>query len=113
MENSFPNRVRMNRTGSRGNSEIGRNVASRSWRRRDIYFTWKRFQFLLVFLFLSGCASSSTYVEPTIEFSKLPRAGLGGPEKFETVVGRVTDARPGRRVVLFAKSGKWWVQPLA
>jgi hypothetical protein len=76
-------------------------------------FPWKRLQYLLIFLCLSGCDLHLKNVEPTIEFSQVPRAGLGGPEKFETVVGRVTDARPGCRVVLFAKSGKWWVQPLA
>src|SRR5262245_7623026 len=76
-------------------------------------FLEKRFQYLLIFLCLSGCDPHLKNVEPKIEFSQVPRAGLGGPEKFETVVGRVTGARPGRRVVLFAKSGKWWVQPLA
>jgi hypothetical protein len=76
-------------------------------------FSWKRLQYLLVFLCLSGCDLHLKNVEPTIEFSQVPRAGLGGPEKFETVGGRVAGARPGRRVVLFAKSGgRWWVQPL-
>lgn len=28
------------------------------------------------------------------------------------IAGRVTGARPGQRLVLFARSGVWWVQPL-
>ena len=28
------------------------------------------------------------------------------------IAGRVTGARPGQRIVLFARSGVWWVQPL-
>lgn len=28
------------------------------------------------------------------------------------IAGRVTGARPGQRIVLFSRSGPWWVQPL-
>lgn len=73
----------------------------------------KRLRFLLFFLCLGGCGVRLANVEPKIEFSQVPRAAPGGPEKFETVGGRVAGARPGQRIVLFAKSGKWWVQPLA
>jgi hypothetical protein len=38
---------------------------------------------------------------------------MGGPDKLDTIEGRVKGARPGQRVVLFARSGLWWVQPLA
>lgn len=31
----------------------------------------------------------------------------------DRIEGRVTGARPGQRIVLFARSGFWWVQPLA
>jgi hypothetical protein len=31
----------------------------------------------------------------------------------EAIEGRVTGAQPGQRIVLFARSGKWWVQPFA
>src|SRR5688572_18283596 len=72
-----------------------------------------RLQYLLIVLCLGGCKVHSTNVEPKIEFSQIPRAAPGGPEKFEPVGGRVAGARPGQRIVLFAKSGRWWVQPLA
>jgi hypothetical protein len=49
---------------------------------------------------------------PSIEFSLIPPAGDGSPDRLETIGGRVHGARPGDRVVLFALSGAWWVQPL-
>ena len=61
--------------------------------------------------FLSGCRSS-TRPGPAIQFTKLPEAIEGGPDRLETIEGKVTGARPGQKLVLFAKSGAWWVQPL-
>jgi hypothetical protein len=52
-------------------------------------------------------------VEPVIEFTKLPPAGAGSPDKLDEIAGRVNGARPGQRIVLFARSGVWWVQPAA
>ena len=49
---------------------------------------------------------------PSIEFTTVPRAASGGAERLAQAAGRVTGARPGNRVVLYAKSGVWWVQPL-
>jgi len=70
--------------------------------------------FLVTFcLLLGSCRSSVNNVAPSIAFSKVPRADVGGPAKVETIEGRVTGARPGQRIVLFAKSGQWWVQPAA
>ncbi len=45
--------------------------------------------------------------------SAAPPAGEGSQEQLEPIEGRVTGARPGERIVLFARSGKWWVQPFA
>ncbi|PWU07856.1 MAG: hypothetical protein C5B51_08990 [Terriglobia bacterium] len=42
----------------------------------------------------------------------MPSAGDGSPDKLEQIEGRVTGARPGQRIVLYALSGVWWVQPL-
>ena len=52
-------------------------------------------------------------VPPSIEFTLLPPVREGSPDIVDTIAGRVTGARPGQRVVLFARSGVWWVQPLA
>ena len=47
-----------------------------------------------------------------IQFTTVPEAGSGGSERMVRIAGRVTGAAPGQRIVLFAKSGVWWVQPL-
>jgi hypothetical protein len=60
---------------------------------------------------LSGCGSSRS--QPAIEFTAVPEAGPGGPAKTERISGRVHGAGRKQRIVLFAKSGTWWVQPLA
>jgi hypothetical protein len=50
---------------------------------------------------------------PAIVFTTLPPAQEGGSDTSAVIAGRVTGARPGQRLVLFAKSGVWWVQPMA
>jgi formate hydrogenlyase transcriptional activator len=50
---------------------------------------------------------------PSIEFTKVPRAGEGNALKLVTIEGRVLGAHPGQQIVLFARSGAWWVQPFA
>ena len=61
---------------------------------------------------LTGCGITKAGVEPSIVFTRVPPAGDGSPDKLEEIEGRVNGARPGQRVVLFALSGTWWVQPL-
>jgi hypothetical protein len=75
----------------------------------------KRFRAVLplVCLLIAACRPPQTPVRPSIEFTRLPPAGEGSPNKVDTIEGRVTGARFGQRVVLFARSGLWWVQPLA
>jgi len=60
---------------------------------------------------LNGCANRQAATKPSIEFNVIPPATEGGPDKVAPVAGRVTGARPGQRIVLFAKAGIWWVQP--
>jgi len=50
---------------------------------------------------------------PSIEFTKLPAFGAGSATILDAIEGRATGVRPGQKVVLYAKSGQWWVQPLA
>jgi hypothetical protein len=61
----------------------------------------------------TACRGRTPVVPPAITFSTVPPAGEGGSDRMAVIAGRVTGARPGRRLVLFAKSGVWWVQPLA
>jgi hypothetical protein len=48
---------------------------------------------------------------PSLEFTRVPPSDKGGPDMMDTIQGRVRGARPGQKVVIFAKSGIWWVQP--
>lgn len=60
-----------------------------------------------------GCTSTQPQVDPSIEFTHLPPAGEGNAEILLAIAGKVKNARPGQKVVLFAHSGVWWIQPLA
>jgi hypothetical protein len=62
---------------------------------------------------LLGCRPKPPAAPPTIEITRVPHAGSGGPERIEIIAGRVTGATSGNRVVLYAKSGIWWIQPLS
>jgi hypothetical protein len=65
----------------------------------------------LTTLLLVGCHSGSENVRPSIEFIKIPPAAQGGREKIDTIAGRVVGARSGQRIIVYARSGPWWVQP--
>jgi len=59
-----------------------------------------------------SCRSPESTVDPSIEFTTIPKADAGGPAALAPVAGRVNGARPNQRIVMFAKSGGvWWVQP--
>ena len=67
---------------------------------------------MLVFcLALNACQSRDADRGPSIEFSKIPPAAQGGRERVDSIAGRVTGARTGQQVVIYARSGTWWVQP--
>ena len=51
-------------------------------------------------------------VAPVIQFTAVPPAAAGGSDRTIRIAGRVTGAAPGQRIVLYARSGHWWVQPL-
>jgi hypothetical protein len=48
-----------------------------------------------------------------MQFTEIPEAGPGGAAKMERIAGRVSGARASQRVVLFARSGTWWIQPFS
>lgn len=68
--------------------------------------------FLFFGIFLSGCRFGQSGHKPSIEFTKVPPAGEGGPDKTDTIEGRAVGARSGQQLVLYARSGQWWVQPV-
>lgn len=48
----------------------------------------------------------------SIEFTRIPQTNPDGSALNDIIEGRVTGASPDQKVVLYAKTGKWWVQPL-
>jgi len=73
------------------------------------------FAFLLLTLcfVVGGCRARKVDGGPVVEFTKVPLAEEGGPDKLDVIEGRVREARPDQKIVLFAKSGTWYVQPFA
>src|ERR1700693_3413629 len=75
------------------------------------------FSVLLVYFVLTGCHSSSRNSAPTVAFSKGAAAYQESPYKTDITErdyktgmtdGRVTGARPGERIALYAKTdGRW------
>jgi len=67
--------------------------------------------FFSLFLF-DACQHSTS--KTAIEFTKIPVADVGGPDKMDAIEGRATGVRPGQQLVLYARSeGRWWIQPFA
>ncbi len=60
----------------------------------------------------AACGVRQDQVRPSIEFIEVPEAAPGGSGKRVPIRGRAIGARPGQQIVLFARSGVWWVQPL-
>lgn len=71
----------------------------------------RAFYLLLFCSLLIGCRTAQIPSAPKIEFTKIPPASEGGPDKLDFIEGRVTGARPEQKIILFAKSGSWWIQP--
>ena len=67
---------------------------------------------LLLFAWACGGGRPPDPVAPSIAFTVVPPAAAGGTERTTDIAGRVTGAAPGQRIVLYARSGHWWVQPL-
>jgi hypothetical protein len=72
---------------------------------------WPIGQALLFVALAAGCHTQKAATNPTIEFTKIPPAAQGGRERVDTISGRVTGAKPGQSIVIYAHSGPWWVQP--
>ena len=67
---------------------------------------------LLLVVALCGC-SQSPRNGPSIQITDIPPADQGGVIKLDVIKGRVTGAQTGQVVVLYARSGAWYVQPWA
>lgn len=79
-----------------------------------INLAWKSVLLMAICcIVLGGCRARQANSEPYIKFTRVPLAEEGGPEKLDLIEGRAVDARPGMQIVLFARSGIWYVQPFA
>ena len=76
-------------------------------------FLWKRPVLILLCILICGCRKWQSQPDLAIELTRIPPAAEGGPDKLDIIEGRVVGARPGQRIVLYARNGAWWVQPLA
>jgi hypothetical protein len=72
---------------------------------------WKGLAVLTFCVALNGCDPRKENAGPSIEFTKVPPAAQGGRERVDSIAGRVNGARPGQSIVIYARSGPWWVQP--
>src|SRR3954454_21716094 len=50
-------------------------------------------------------------MRPSIEVTRVPFTDKGGVATMGTIEGRVVGGRPEQKIVLYAKSGSWYVQP--
>jgi hypothetical protein len=66
---------------------------------------------LLVAGLLGGCRAHDSQQKPEVAFTNIPPAAQGGRERVAVIAGRVSGARPGQQIVVYARSGPWWVQP--
>jgi len=65
------------------------------------------------FSLLASCHSQTSVPEPSIEFTRVPPASDNGVDKLDVIEGRVIGGNPKLKLVLYAKNGKWWVQPIS
>lgn len=71
----------------------------------------KRSFAIIVGFLLLGCGLSQKSLEPSIEFTVIPIAEAGGTVRLEMIEGRAFNARADQQIVLYARSGNWYVQP--
>jgi hypothetical protein len=58
-----------------------------------------------------SCARGARPPQPSIAITEIPPAAQGGSERMDRIAGRVDGVKPGQAVVLFSRSGVWYVQP--
>lgn len=79
-------------------------------------WTWKRFLILFyaaTFYLLSGCNPRSLSTKASIQITEVPIIDQGGPVQMGFIAGRAAHAKPDQKVVVYAHSGIWWIQPFA
>jgi len=72
---------------------------------------WQIVALAVIAILCNGCPTQKVPVNAVVAFTKIPPAAQGGRERVDTIAGRVSGARPGQQIVVYARSGPWWVQP--
>ena len=73
--------------------------------------TFGRLSLYLSIIIFCQCDLHRPVAHPEIEFTRVPPGGLDSGGRLQLLEGRVRGAKPGQRIVLFAKTDVWWVQP--
>src|SRR4051794_5462312 len=60
----------------------------------------------------AGCRTKPRSPSPTLQFTRIPQADVTGSDKHDIIEGTVAGSIRGQQVVLYAKNGSWWLQPL-
>jgi hypothetical protein len=60
---------------------------------------------------LAGCRPQNGLHRPAIQITRAPATGVGGPLQLDYIEGKVDGAAPDEQVVLYTRSGVWWIQP--
>src|SRR5580700_11410100 len=68
---------------------------------------------MFVSVILSACNSNRVPPKPNVQITLVPAANPGGPVQLDFIEGRANGAKPGQQIVLYARSGIWWIQPFA
>jgi len=106
--------VKYERAEARMHEPIASSAGGTGWRRCRGVCRGLLSSIAMVIAFgvlLNSCRSEKASRSPTIEFAKIPPAAQGGRERVDTISGRVVGPRPGQQIVIYARSGPWWVQP--
>jgi hypothetical protein len=61
----------------------------------------------------TGCHAPGGPQTASISITQLPSASPGGPVQMGFIEGRVANPAPGQQIVIYARSGLWWIQPFA
>jgi signal transduction histidine kinase len=78
--------------------------------------TWPRasiIALLCAVILLARTRPPAMAAGPVVKLSQVPPADEGGTVRLGAIAGRVSGARSGQRIVLYARSGDWYVQPFA
>ncbi len=60
----------------------------------------------------TACRQEARRAAPSISFTRIPESDATGSARNDIIEGRIAGGAPGQKLILYAKTGKWWVQPL-